>query len=132
MDRAPLIDREHLLRNLKVDAADTLLLTIPNQLGVDYNLHVLESHRASPASPPEARINQHGDRSKLVRKRRLTRGLYSVEPRGLEPLTPCLQSRCATNCAMAPHGRTADARSYVTWPLTIKAATASRAASFDP
>ena len=25
-----------------------------------------------------------------------------VEPRGLEPLTPCLQSRCATNCAMAP------------------------------
>lgn len=28
-----------------------------------------------------------------------------VEPRGLEPLTPCLQSRCATNCAMAP-GRT--------------------------
>ena len=28
-----------------------------------------------------------------------------VEPRGLEPLTPCLQSKCATNCAMAPdHG----------------------------
>ena len=27
-----------------------------------------------------------------------------VEPRGLEPLTPCLQSRCATNCAMAPGG----------------------------
>ena len=26
----------------------------------------------------------------------------SVEPRGLEPLTPCLQSRCATNCAKAP------------------------------
>lgn len=25
-----------------------------------------------------------------------------VEPRGLEPLTLCLQSRCATNCAMAP------------------------------
>ena len=25
-----------------------------------------------------------------------------VEPRGLEPLTPCLQSRCATNCATAP------------------------------
>src|SRR3954464_6377181 len=29
-------------------------------------------------------------------------GLCSVEPRGLEPLTPCLQSRCATNCAKAP------------------------------
>src|SRR5690554_4914923 len=25
-----------------------------------------------------------------------------VEPGGLEPPTPCLQSRCATNCAMAP------------------------------
>src|ERR1700740_1973696 len=25
-----------------------------------------------------------------------------VERRGLEPLTPCLQSRCATNCANAP------------------------------
>jgi hypothetical protein len=28
--------------------------------------------------------------------------LTRVEPRGLEPLTPCLQSKCATNCAMAP------------------------------
>ncbi len=28
-----------------------------------------------------------------------------VEPRGLEPLTPCLQSRCATNCAKAPDAR---------------------------
>lgn len=28
-----------------------------------------------------------------------------VEPRGLEPLTPCLQSRCATNCAMAPSAK---------------------------
>src|SRR5699024_8644310 len=27
-----------------------------------------------------------------------------VEPTGLEPVTPCLQSRCATNCAMAPGG----------------------------
>jgi alkanesulfonate monooxygenase SsuD/methylene tetrahydromethanopterin reductase-like flavin-dependent oxidoreductase (luciferase family) len=38
---------EDLVRDLKedeaVDAADTLLLTIPNQLGVDYNLHILES-----------------------------------------------------------------------------------------
>ena len=38
---------EDLVQDLKedeaVDAADTLLLTIPNQLGVDYNLHVLES-----------------------------------------------------------------------------------------
>ena len=28
-----------------------------------------------------------------------------VELRGLEPLTPCLQSRCATNCAIAPQPR---------------------------
>jgi hypothetical protein len=28
--------------------------------------------------------------------------LTRVEPRGLEPLTPCLQSKCATCCAMAP------------------------------
>ena len=26
-----------------VAAADTLLLTVPNQLGVDYNAHILES-----------------------------------------------------------------------------------------
>ena len=25
-----------------------------------------------------------------------------VEPTGLEPVTPCLQSRCAASCAMAP------------------------------
>ncbi|MBB1158303.1 LLM class flavin-dependent oxidoreductase [Amycolatopsis dendrobii] len=38
---------DELVRELKEDeavqAADTLLLTVPNQLGVDYNAHVLES-----------------------------------------------------------------------------------------
>jgi alkanesulfonate monooxygenase SsuD/methylene tetrahydromethanopterin reductase-like flavin-dependent oxidoreductase (luciferase family) len=38
---------DELIRELKEDeaiqAADTLLLTVPNQLGVDYNTHVLES-----------------------------------------------------------------------------------------
>lgn len=34
---------EQLLQDEAVMAADTLMLTIPNQLGVDYNLHVLES-----------------------------------------------------------------------------------------
>ena len=38
---------DELVRELKADeaiqAADTLLLTIPNQLGVEYNAHVLES-----------------------------------------------------------------------------------------
>ena len=31
------------LRDTAIQAADTLLLTVPNQLGVDYNAHVLES-----------------------------------------------------------------------------------------
>jgi hypothetical protein len=36
-----------LIKQLKEDeaiaAADTLLLTVPNQLGVDYNAHVIDS-----------------------------------------------------------------------------------------
>lgn len=36
-----------LIEQLKIDeavaAADTLLLTVPNQLGVDYNAHVIEA-----------------------------------------------------------------------------------------
>jgi len=36
-----------LIQQLKEDeaiaAADTLLLTVPNQLGVDYNAHVIDS-----------------------------------------------------------------------------------------
>jgi alkanesulfonate monooxygenase SsuD/methylene tetrahydromethanopterin reductase-like flavin-dependent oxidoreductase (luciferase family) len=34
---------EQLKADSAIEAADTLMLTIPNQLGVDYNLHVLES-----------------------------------------------------------------------------------------
>ncbi|WP_166971599.1 LLM class flavin-dependent oxidoreductase [Brevibacterium atlanticum] len=34
---------EELKADAAVDAADTLMLTIPSQLGVDYNLHILES-----------------------------------------------------------------------------------------
>jgi hypothetical protein len=38
---------ETLVKQLAADtaiaAADTLLLTVPNQLGVDYNAHVIES-----------------------------------------------------------------------------------------
>lgn len=33
---------EQLAADEAVAAADTLLLTVPNQLGVDYNVHVLE------------------------------------------------------------------------------------------
>src|SRR5829696_578095 len=48
-----------------------------------------------------------------------------VEPRGLEPLTPCLQSKCATNCAMAPR------QSFPSWeaqPLRTKPASGVRPA----
>jgi hypothetical protein len=34
---------EALAEDEAVAAADTLLLTVPNQLGVDYNVHVLDS-----------------------------------------------------------------------------------------
>ena len=34
---------EQLRGDEAIAAADTLLLTVPNQLGVDYNAHVLES-----------------------------------------------------------------------------------------
>jgi hypothetical protein len=41
-------------------------------------------------------------------------GKSSVEPRGLEPLTPCLQSKCATYCAMAPRSLSALVGGF--WP----------------
>ena len=50
-----------------------------------------------------------------------------VEPRGLEPLTPCLQSRCATNCAKAP-GEAGE----VQLRLTASVASAQRACSALP
>ncbi len=51
-----------------------------------------------------------------------------VEPRGLEPLTPCLQSRCATNCAKAPReGRAAGQRL-----VTASVASAQLACSARP
>ena len=34
---------EQLRQDTAIEAADTLLLTVPNQLGVDYNAHVIES-----------------------------------------------------------------------------------------
>ncbi|HEU4571720.1 MAG TPA: hypothetical protein VFR93_03470, partial [Candidatus Limnocylindrales bacterium] len=34
---------EQLKADTAIEAADTLLLTVPNQLGVDYNAHVVES-----------------------------------------------------------------------------------------
>ncbi len=40
---APDVIAEELSRDAAVRAADTLLLTVPNQLGVDYNTHLLET-----------------------------------------------------------------------------------------
>ena len=42
---------DQLRQDTAIAAADTLLLTIPNQLGVDYNAHVLESILKYVASP---------------------------------------------------------------------------------
>jgi len=40
-----------LAEDTAIEAADTLMLTVPNQLGVDYNAHVIESvlTRLAPA-----------------------------------------------------------------------------------
>ena len=39
----PNLIAEELARDAAVQAADTVLLTVPNQLGVDFNLRMLES-----------------------------------------------------------------------------------------
>ncbi len=39
----PDVIADELSRDAAVQAADTLLLTVPNQLGVDYNAHLLET-----------------------------------------------------------------------------------------
>ena len=40
-------------------AADTLLLTVPNQLGVDYNAHVLETILTHVAPAPRLALTPH-------------------------------------------------------------------------
>ena len=55
-------------------------------------------------------LGTEADRSRRVPHRRLHADHYcpttaEVELTGLEPVTPCLQSRCATNCAIAPTNR---------------------------
>ena len=55
--------------------------------------HLRRAVQSRPSSPAA-----EGAKSPLRR----AEGVLVVEPRGLEPLTPCLQSRCATNCAKAP------------------------------
>jgi alkanesulfonate monooxygenase SsuD/methylene tetrahydromethanopterin reductase-like flavin-dependent oxidoreductase (luciferase family) len=51
---------EELARDAAIQAADTLLVTVPNQLGVDYNAHLLESivrHVAPAAGWARAEVN---------------------------------------------------------------------------
>jgi hypothetical protein len=55
--------------------------------------------------------------------------LLVVEPRGLEPLTPSLQTRCATNCAKAPRAVARPANQDL-W--TVSVASAQRACSVLP
>lgn len=47
VERSYAVEPDKLIAQLKQDGAiaeaDTLLLTVPNQLGVDYNVHVIES-----------------------------------------------------------------------------------------
>ena len=40
---APIQPLKQLAQDEAIMEADTLLLTVPNQLGVDYNVHVLEA-----------------------------------------------------------------------------------------
>src|SRR5665648_890195 len=64
---------------------------------------------ANPAhSTPRNDERDESLRSRPVPHAQGSTGLLLVEPRGLEPLTPCLQSRCATNCAMAPRAAAAN------------------------
>ena len=67
-------------------------------------------------------MTPHRLRNRLPQRYEMTMPTYTdgyrcrwavVEPRGLEPLTPCLQSRCATNCAMAPSCRRTGVRVHV-------------------
>ena len=41
--RSPTCSIRQLAEDSAIAAADTLMLTVPNQLGVDYNAHVIES-----------------------------------------------------------------------------------------
>ena len=55
---------DQLIEQLKADdavmSADTVMLTIPNQLGVDYNLHILDSFAQHVAPELGWRRNSDG------------------------------------------------------------------------
>ena len=58
---------EQLAEDEAIAAADTLLLTVPNQLGVDYNAHVLES--VADARRPGARLALTYPRDRAIEER---------------------------------------------------------------
>ena len=49
---------EQLRKDEAIAEADTLLLTIPNQLGVAYNVHVMEAILTTRRSGPRLALNQ--------------------------------------------------------------------------
>src|SRR5207249_949721 len=49
-----------------------------------------------------------------------------VETMGLEPTTPCLQSRCSSQLSYVPAGRSSYARQVVTTPPAVPSKTAAR------
>src|SRR5699024_3026950 len=76
----------------------------PRQTPREPDLHdcieITEDERAWVTTGSEWNAN-----TTRLRISRVPVGQLRVEPRGLEPLTLCLQSRCATNCATAPGDR---------------------------
>ena len=67
----------------------------------------VSAHRMTPTPVPPHQRRDWVQDSKKARTETIHDGKGSslvrrVELTGLEPVTPCLQSRCATNCAIAP------------------------------
>ncbi len=60
---------------------------------------IREAHERGSDDDGKGAEHEHDEPSHVA----CSRKTLWVEPRGLEPLTPALQKRCATNCAMAPH-----------------------------
>src|SRR5690348_16227659 len=82
--------------------------------------HQRHEGHCSPSSPPQPDQAERWIGFEVEEPQADLRFLW-VEPAGLEPATPCLQSRCATNCAKAPRGGAVQDR------LTESVASAQRA-----
>ena len=88
------------------------------------------SHRSAYCFPHASVPSTRGNRS-TTSFTRLT-CVNVVETKGLEPSTPCLQSRCATNCATSPVGFRPTSHRFSEpsrWPLPTGPARPGRPAS---